>query len=343
MLIGIVGYGYSGSGAVLDFLREIKICSYPMEDFEFVLPYLPHGIQDLEYQLLDRKTRYLSSDAAIKDFIKIVCAMDNPRGIYRRITGKAFRKRSYSFVNEITQVSWRGFGVTERYSERYLYRFIRGRKHQLMKIYEQITNKRWTFSKRDMMYLSVMPEKFFENTKKYLQDVLEMLGCDFSRPVILNQPFDAYDPRRSMKFFDKPKAIIVDRDPRDIYILAKCYLKRKGSFIPTDNVDDFIKYHRLVRNPNLSEGQDILFIRYEDMIYEYEQTTMQLLNFLGLLNTRREEKKYFDPSVSIDNTQLFLNHPEFKKDISRIEKELPEYLYPFEKYLDKPQHYQTPF
>lgn len=343
MIIGVCGYGYSGSGALLDYLRQWDECSCSLTEQEFNISYVPHGIQDLEHQLMERRTRFLSSRGAIQDFKKTIRGMDTPRSYFRKLTGNGFRTRAFQFVDELVQVSWRGSTVVDRYSMGLIPRVIDGRKRTLIRLYERVSGKKWPYSKYDAMYLSVAPENFYDSARRYLRDVMEMLGYDLSKTVLLDQPFDVYDPRRSMKFFDDPKAVLVDRDPRDIYVLAKCSLKSKSSFIPTDNVEDYIRYHRLVRNEDLPADPDILCMRYEDLIYDYEQTGKKLTDFLGLGDVGSNEKKYFDPAVSIDNTQLFLKHPELSDDIRKIEKALPEYLYPFDKYSIKPEHSQSPF
>ncbi len=342
MVIGVCGYGYSGSGAVLDFLCEWNTCSCNLNIPEFDFLYLPHGIQDLEYQLLIRKTRYLSSNAALKDYKKLICGLDSPRSYYRKLTGNCFRTRSLEFIDELSQVTWRGYVPLEKYCERWFYQRLIGVKLRIVRLYEKLTDKKWPYSKRSIMYLSVDPKEFYDKVKHYLRDIIEMLGFDLSKTILLNQPFDVYEPQRSMKFFDSPKAVLVDRDPRDIYVLAKCYLKSKGNFIPTDNVENFIKYHKLVRN-NIPDRTDICCIRYENMIYDYEATARKLMDFLEFTTDGWERKKYFDPAVSINNTQLFLKHPELSGDIQQIEKELAEYIYPFERFECKPQHSCMPF
>ena len=202
---------------------------------------------------------------------------------------------------------------------------------------EKITKNRWPLPTGDRMYLAVRPEKFLERTKSYIREVMEGFYCDIDKTVVLNQPFDVNDPRRSMKFFDDPKAIIVDRDPRDVYLLIKCGLHSTISWMPSDSADDFIKYYRLNRvMNNYSEDTDILRIRYEDLIYEYDRMCKVIISFLGLEKSEWAKGTYFDPHVSINNTQLYLRFPEYLEDIKAIEKELPEYLYPFERYGLKP-------
>ena len=45
-----------------------------------------------------------------------------------------------------------------------------------------------------------------------------------------------------MNYIDNCKCIIVDRDPRDIYLLNENV--NKASFIPSNNINKFIKWYR---------------------------------------------------------------------------------------------------
>ena len=311
MVIGVCGYGYSGSGAILDMLREMDSCCCLFPDQEFLLPYTPGGIQDLEYQLMERKTRYLASDAAIKRFIRLVRSMESPRSMYRKSAPGKLQTTSKAFISKITQVTWNGTYYNDTWKHDLPNQFGIRVGNRVIKLYEKIfdTKKRI----KGKMYLSV--------AREYIHQVITDLGYDWNKHILLNQPFDVHAPKQSMKYFDNPFAIIVDRDPRDIYVLAKKYLKREGSFIPSDKVEDYILYHRLVRTKCEKEDEaKILRMSFEDLVYDYDKTALRIQNF------------------SIENTQLFLKFPELAADIHQIEKALPEYLYPFEKTACMPSH-----
>ena len=79
---------------------------------------------------------------------------------------------------------------------------------------------------------------------------------------------------------------------------------------------------------NLKLGSLVYF---EDLIYCYEDSIKKIEEFLNLGEHIRE-KQIFDPEKSINNTQLIRLHPEDKNEINKIEKELKEFLYPFEDY-----------
>ena len=147
----------------------------------------------------------------------------------------------------------------------------------------------------------------------------------------------------SKKFFDNAKAIIVDRDPRDIYILAKYFLKSNANWIPTNTVENFIKYHRLIRNDKLPSDSNMIHIRYEDLIYDYENTARTIMAFLELKNggsgTKRNISILLFPSI----IRSFFKYSGLADDIRQIEEKLPEYIYPFEKFAMKPSHRDKPF
>lgn len=46
------------------------------------------------------------------------------------------------------------------------------------------------------------------------------MGADLSKPICLDQPFSGNNPENSFKFYNNPYAIIVDNDPRDLYLAA---------------------------------------------------------------------------------------------------------------------------
>ncbi len=64
---------------------------------------------------------------------------------------------------------------------------------------------------------------------------------------------------------------------------------------------------------------------------KYDTTVKKIENFLSI-NEHVNPKKYFDPSVSINNTRLMDRYPQSKADIDYIEKNLTDYLYDFSKY-----------
>ena len=338
MIVGVSGFGYTGSGAVFGYLKERDECD--AINTEFCLAYMPHGIQDLEYHLTGQISRFYSSDAAIKDFLYLVKKLNSPRSVYRKAMGKNFVELSQIFIKNISQLIWPGWwsydaivsdGLHQTFRFRILNRYI--------DFWEKKYKLRYTPQKNEKIYLSIHPENFIEEAIKYINALIDGFGCDRKKIILLDQPFEANAPLQSMKYYEDARAIIVDRDPRDLYILAKKVVLNKGTFIPSNDVHSFIKYYRLCRIGVVRENSPVvLHIAFEDMIYEYDNTTNKIDTFLGINSINTNRYKFFDPNISINNTQLYLRYPELSDETTIIEKELSEYLYPFYKYDMKPNN-----
>ena len=104
--------------------------------------------------------------------------------------------------------------------------------------------------------------------------------------------------------------------------------------MPSDDVESFIEYYRLLREdqPYLQENPRILSIKFEELVYEYDETTSKINAFLNIKNDY--PKTIFAPERSAANTNLIRRFPELQDDINKIEKALPQYLFPFEKYQE---------
>ncbi len=69
------------------------------------------------------------------------------------------------------------------------------------KVIEKVTKKTSYIWPCRTMYYSVEPENFYEEAKKYINNILEAMGVDLSRPVCLDQPFEGNAPQQSFPFF----------------------------------------------------------------------------------------------------------------------------------------------
>ena len=186
---------------------------------------------------------------------------------------------------------------------------------------------------KEEVSLSVLPEHFYDAARKHVRTLLTAFGADLSKPLALDQPFAGNNPQACFPFFDDPYAVISDRDPRDNYVFSRTKMLGKFHYMPNETVEDFITYYRAIRKdqPYTQANDRILYVRFEDMVYEYDKTTEKLRDFLHLPENPRP-KTVFDPALSIANTQVFRRFPQFEEDVRKIEKALPEYLFDFSKY-----------
>jgi hypothetical protein len=159
-----------------------------------------------------------------------------------------------------------------------------------------------------------------------------------SKVNVIDQPFEPSNPLPAFKYFDMPKAIIVDRDPRDVYLFGKNFLKKARGVVlyPVDDVESFISWYKAVRtSPDklLHEREDCLFINFEELIYDYENAVKKVSEFCGIKEWGHKGE-FFKPNWSRNNTQLFNKYKGFEKDIAKIEMELPEFIFHFHNYPD---------
>lgn len=326
MEIGVGGYGYTGSSAVFSLLQEFNNVRYidGGEDFEFTLSYAPDGLEDLEFSLVDNPSKGMRCDIAIYRFL---CLIDMLERSYNRFTKGQFRELTNAYLSNLIQVEWDAIRVFE-----YTYT-PRKRIEKLLRMRLQVFLKKKGLDIRCFplrrRFLSIFPDAFVEKTRKYVTSILESDGkydC-----IVLNQPFSVGDPLRSMKFFMDPKFIVVDRDPRDLYVLCKNVFGIGALFIPTDSVEHFIDYYKRIHDDRKWKGaKNILRVQFEDLLYRYEDTIDAIKVFLGdAIGDHLTPKKYFDPEFSIKNTNIFSNFPQDSSDIARIEKELQPWVYNF--------------
>lgn len=332
--IGVNGYISTGSSAFVDLLREFDDAQV-FDSTEFGYTYFPDGLEDLEYHVRNYH-KYMSSVVAIDRFRKYMKLRSRK---FDCISTKKINDITNDFLNKIIQVTWIGYGdgidklvrsAKELFIKRCIFKAATVlRLNKIFKLYINFLPYK--------MELSIMPEKFDTASKDFISNILNVMGRSQQQVTVLDQPFEACNPVKSFKFFENPKAIIVVRDPRDHYLFVKCFQQPRGAGyqIPCNNVNDYIKYFRLMHQslPDLKERGDIMVFNFEELIYDYEETVKRVEDFVRVAQHIRKGE-CFKPTHSRNNTQLFKKYTGFESDIKKIEQELSEYLFNFESYPD---------
>ena len=331
MIIGACGFGSTGSSVVTDYLKEFDNIQVK-DSLEFNYVSSVDGVIDLERAVMYPHNRTGDSIYAIKRFLKMV---DKKKHAYEKhgLSEDAFVESAQRFVDTITMSRWYWYENIEQ--SRYSIKSIVGRimRTKIIPRLEIKRGHRVNIWPKTEVRLSVRPNNFYDAAKKHVKELLDSMGLDDTGTIALDQPFAGNNPQACFPFYNDPYAIVVDRDPRDNYVFAKTKLLGKFNYIPIDTVEDYIAYYRCLRKdqPYLEKNNRILYIRFEDMVYEYENTSKRIREFLHLPENPRP-KSIFDPSLSIANTQVFKRYTQFEDDVKKIEKELPEYLFDYSKY-----------
>ena len=128
-------------------------------------------------------------------------------------------------------------------------------------------------------------------------------------------------------FFKKCKKYYCLRDPRDIYVSAKISNSLEDSFLGHEDVTLFIeRYKNNASSIFKGNTKNNLIINFEEFINDHVNFRKRIISFLNFENLNFIESLKFNISESKKNVFVWENHPELKKDILQIEKDLKNFL-----------------
>lgn len=329
MFIGVSGFSWSGSGAVIDYLMEFR--ENQVYTPEFLLAYHPDGLHDLDVNLNENCAKFLSSGVAIPRFRRIANSllMEPTKGKAKQITE--------DYLDQLIQAKWIGLEQgQELLRNRWFYNKVgmRIRNQIITRLSPEFCWKYKPYPLAEMEY-SMYPDNFLEKTQEYMNLIFSTIGLDINQNIVLNQPFPGNNPIPYMKYFANSRAIVVDRDPRDVFVFLKYVFPGHSYSVPLKDVNAYCEYFKHMHknlNVNLASS-DVLYLQFEDLIYQYSNTANKIRSFLGL-GESSTPKKYFIPEESEANTQVFLKYGK-SEEVKIIERQLSDYLYDFSKVVKR--------
>ena len=325
MILSVSGFGFSGASGFIDLLKEYEEVQVFNQQFEFQLIKAPDGLMDL-YHFLVEKNNPLSSNVAIKRFIKMLECNNYFSPCKNK--KKFFKKAAFEFINDLNSVMWRGRSTFDPYDVRPLLQKppFSAVSKVLQKVFHVSLMRLFPLR----YYAHVNGDSFVNLTDKYIRKLIRLFGYDDNKLVVLDQFFDACDPIQSTIFVKDWKMLIIDRDPRDIYLLSNYYYGSNSSFMPIKcGIDNFVNYHLFTRNCVFQDDR-ILRCSFEDLIFNYLDTVNSIENWLNIHN-HSCKKQYFNPNKSIANVGIFIKDKTHEKEIKEIENRLNLFCYNFTK------------
>lgn len=323
-----VGYMGSGSSAATDLMREYSNIDCPNGIYEYVFLHCPNGVFDLEDKLLRNNTA-LRSDEALRTFRQTMEELfGNPHwwfAGYRKKLTPHFMEYVDELIDEITTCTFDGFWYEhEKISAT---RFKIGNK--LARLGAEPEGFRHRFPDR-IQYSFPTPEQFYDAVNSFLDKIFADT-FDTNKIMLLDQLFLPHDLNRAESYFLDTKYLLVQRDPRDVFILNKYVWADQGYSItfPRD-VDTFCKYYSAMMDsvPD-HDHAPVQHIWFEDLILEYDFTVKEIETFLGnKIGTHINKRKYLDPSKSVRNIGVYKDDPAFAREADTIAAKLEQYLYP---------------
>ena len=341
--ISIAGYGSTGSSAVVDLLSEVDTCNIllgkgcKIKGGEFRLIQDPDGLEDLCFNLKN-SWGWVRSDAYIRRFIKYSNIIGRDPAIYefgskydKLFNGKFFFYRD-QFLKNIIDTKWNGYWFYHDYHERNKIEvFIEKLKRYSRRFgVSKKTVRDWT--KKSDMYFVRSDVDVYKYAREFISNLFsEYIGNDNKTNIVLDQLLLPYNRNKYDLLFENLKHIIVDRDPRDVYLDAMAY----NAYPITSNIETYISFYESQRylQKDKASTDNVLFVQFEDLIYNYENEIKRIFNFL---NINQKEHIYKNTNLriskSIKNTQTWKRDEfkKYKKDINIIANRLSRYLYDFD-------------
>ncbi|MEZ5007141.1 MAG: sulfotransferase [Chitinophagales bacterium] len=181
----------------------------------------------------------------------------------------------------------------------------------------------------DKICNSIIEENFLpQSTEDLLEFILKLWEQDQPQNVMVGEktPAHIYYALKKLKKFPKCKMVLMCRDPRAAALSELIKLQNNTRVERDFSIFTFIvRWATAVAISNqLAKQKQVIFIRYEDLILEPEETLQKVTSFLGL----EYKKEMLDVGVTNssfqDTKQKGISFNE--NNLSRWETELPKDL-----------------
>lgn len=333
-IIGTTGFGESGSSALTNILEEFECVSTIKGGATFECKFFSNNLFQLETALRNQ----LFVNAAVKEMLYQAKLASNDQFYITNFGKDFFFNSTMEYIKTVTG-SWLGGMYSERDADlipkeeiknfkraRFLFDNLYKNKYEL---YEQYY-WRPSFQTLTEQYYGKFDNEFYKKTQAYTSKIFTPIAQN-KRFILVDALFRPESVIHELNWFLNAKCLIGDRDPRDLYVINKMY---KGEpYLPTWTVETYIDWFRTYRSCNKRNAEysdTILQLKFEDLIYDYEESLTKIKKFLNLKDSEHTKKRQiFIPEKSQTNTQVFRKYPQYAKDIEKIEKELPEFCYPY--------------
>ncbi len=325
--VNVSGFFYSGSSAIVDMLKEFRGFYEPNAEIRFIRD--PYGIIPMEQTLIHRWD-WINASAAISDFLSFMKLCARPKGLFlpmgyglKNTISPEILSITEDYINDLTYYTYK----MDFYHYKSKKSFLKYQMDRYRWAIEHLTKGRIKTANRNIAtcYFSrPSQEQFNTATQRFFDRLFEEQFKGDVTHIILDQAIPVNNTQVIHRYFKNAKMIIIDRDPRDTF----CDEIKNGERFDQDGrtIEAARKY--VVRSKAMREGieldDDIMQVRFEDLIINYDVTRLKVLNFLGLQESDHINKKSFlKPEVSIKNIGIWRKYyEECHEAIDYIEKEL---------------------
>lgn len=264
--VGITGYGWTGSSALYEKLRDDY--SFTYFDYEYSLVWDLDGLLSLFDTLTKSNDLFLDS-IRIEKFLKYIHRINSRRNFLNPNALNISEKNGVDVVNQAQELI----------------------RNLTLFSYENID--RTTFSNLSPyeVFVFKLGSFFFKKNHKKLifnDDLDSILSAirNFQnsifigdKPILLDQPACIYRLDDSVKLFSNMKLIAVDRDPRDILAdLSKNNALLGVDFNLNRDISKYIDWHKFLRK---KPTKDAYIINFESLILDEKRTLLKVDEFIN--------------------------------------------------------------
>ena len=329
-IITCISFHGTGSGAVDDFLKEFDNCPSAPTNIECRFLQDPDGVSDLEFNLVENPHR-LNSGYALRRYMKF--ARETAYG-YRKIFGNKWLKYSKEYVDSLVTETYKGYwhGDLQLLSgpQKFIY-YSRRAKDKLMPKPLKKPFRYNYFPNQDYYHVHITRDEFIDKTQVYVDKLCRLLNPKNQPFIVLDQFVPTSNIMRYIPYVKDIKVIVVDRDPRDLFVQQRRY----GDHVLPAEAEPFARVFRDHRAMvgEIPSDAPVLRLQFEDLIFHYDEEMKRIVDFIGEdWSHHVAPRKHFNPAVSAANLQMWKKFPEYEKDCEIIAKMLPEFLYDFDKH-----------
>lgn len=295
------GSGNSGTGAIHDYLSNRPDFNSPFFGQEFRLISDPYGIENLYNNFFHNFSLNNSSEALDQfkqyslDFLKI--KYRDKKIIYNE---KNFLNEVSNYIKNIKKLEYSGYPQYKRVSKSNTINTV----FKIKKIFMKMKNHEFHENK---MFLSVTEKEFIKSTKNFLTSIMSinLKEKKNNKNIILDQSTNFWKPEIALKYFNSPKILLINRDPRGVYYSMR---SRQSFSYPGYDINLFVHWYQ-----NIMDRRKIVTKKYKNNIRE--------INFEKFLLNFNNEKKKLNSFLKISNKMPSnFNHEISIKNIFKAEK-----------------------
>ena len=330
--ITCTGFGGTGSSVISDLMQEfdnVKSCG---SDFEMSMAFDIGGVSDLQHYLVDDFERHKVSEGLYMFKRYIDCIKPG----YKHYLGEDFEKIIDAYIKDLVLIEWQGENHMQhfRYDNNkrwFYYYFIPRIQNKLRKwfLHDDGYEHSCYLKKLLPMEITVLEQDFYEKTQRMFGAILDLIDLeDVYDYLCFDQLVPPYHIDRYAKYFPNLKVVVVDRDPRDLYLLNELYWHE--AWIPSFDINTFIKWFKELRRNTCHNCENVMIVKFEDTIYRYDDVIPHIITFLELDDCHQVyKKKFFNPNKSMQNTRLWEKTDRYKLEIGQIAECLNSYCYKY--------------